>query len=175
MLIGLNYNFTLLHLTYNISKIPFYSTYIVFEIIFSNLGWLLIWNITFLLCLLAFIVSAEFQECVAELEANLKQRNNILDKVSFYKTIDRFREITTVVRKIDAIFSIPFGIILTLSFSTLCGSVFAVGKGDTLAVWYITTSGSSLILVLFLWSLSNLNHKVNIFLFLLLMINYLKY
>ena len=143
----------------------FLSTYtnhpvlIVLMLIHSNIIWMLVWNITLLLCVNAFIISREFQKCLNDLEIDLNENVALFSDI-FLRTIERFRELTSIVNKMDFVFSFPLGLILGLALSDMCGAIYSMVTGDTGGKWYIAVMGCAMTLGFPLLSLSNLTHQV---------------
>ena len=132
---------------------------IILKLVFSNITWMLIWNITFLLCVIALIISREFQKCISDLKNTISDDETLCSDL-FFKTEERFRELSSVVNKVDSMFSLPVSIILTMSLSTLCVSIYAMAIGDDPRHWSIAPMYSALSLGFSLFSLSGLNYWV---------------
>ena len=87
--------------------------------------WMLLWNISVLICLVSLIISREFNECTRDFELGLDEDGHFPCKL-YYETVDRFRQLTLVVNKVDEMFSAFVGIILASTFSLICGSTYYV-------------------------------------------------
>ena len=156
---------TILATNWNISPL-----YIFFIVLYANITWMLMWNITFIMCVMALIISREFEECITDLNITSEERSLCADK--FFKIAERFTELSLVVNKLDFMFSFAVGIILTMALSTLCCAIYAVVSGEDPTIWYIATAYSALSLGFLLFSLSSLNYRVRNYAHLTLEINY---
>ena len=98
---------------------------------------MVILNITLLISLSTSILQNEYHCCIIDLQENI-DRNESLDLSSdlFHKTIDRYRQLISIVQKADAIFSVPVGIILVISFGSLCTGVYGEALGYELEELY---------------------------------------
>ena len=136
---------------------------ITLNLLFTNVTWMLLWNITFLLCVIALVISREFQKCISDFKNILTEEGSFCSD-TFFETEERLRQLTSVVSKVDSMFSFAVGIILTMALSTLCGAIYAVVIGEKPDEWYIAAVYGALSLGFLLFSLSTLNYKVrNVF------------
>ena len=142
---------------WNISLLEIF--FVILRLVFSNITWLLLWNITFLLCVIALVISTEFQKCISDLK-NIITEDGSLCSDTFFETQERLRQLATIVCKVDSMFSLAVGIILTMTLSSLCGAIYAVVIGEEPDVWYMAVVYAALSLGLLLFSLSRLNHSV---------------
>ena len=159
---------TIAPINWNIS--PLYIFFIVFASLYANISWMLMWNITFIMCVMALIISRAFEECITDLNITSEERSLCSDK--FFKIAERFTELSLVVNKLDFMFSFGVGIILTMALTTLCCAIYAVVSGEDPTIWYIATAYSALSFGFLLFSLSSLNYRVRNFSHLTLEINY---
>ena len=120
---------------------------------------MLVWNITLLLCVNAFIISREFQKCISDLEIDLSENVALFSDI-FLRTKERFRELTSVVNRMNTIFSFPLGLILGLALSDMCGAIYSMVTDNTGGKWYIAVMGCAMTLGFPLLSLSNLTYQV---------------
>ena len=145
--------------------ITFLSAYIdnpimiVLMLIPSNITWMLVWNITFLLCVNAFILSREFQKCTSDLEIDLNENGALFSDI-FYKTIERFRELTSVVNRMDSVFSFPIGIILIMTMYDMCGTIHLLVTGKYGGIWSTAVIACAMTSGFPLLFLSTLNYQV---------------
>ena len=148
---------TLMEINWNIPLMQIF--FIILKLFFSNMTWMLLWNITFLLYVIALVISSEFQKCISDFK-NIIIDEGSLRSNTFFVTEERLRQLTSVVNKVDSMFSFAVGIILTMTLSSLCGAVYAMVIGENPAVWYIAVVYAALSLGLLLLSLSRLNYSV---------------
>ena len=125
----------------------------------TSFSWMLVLNISFLICVISIILSREFKKSLTTLEEHLKE-DKILDIDTLYATTERLREVTSVVNKMDEMFSGVVGVILTMALTCLCVAVYAVLSGQSPVSWYIGGIYSTVILTMLLPSLSSLNYQV---------------
>ena len=135
------------------------SLYIVLMLIYSNISFMLLWNITLLLCTIVVIMSRELQECVDELEVELNKDHSLTTYV-LSQNMERFKQLICIVNKVDSMFSVAVGIILTTTLSTLCFAIYAVVTGISLGIFYTAVVSCAATLGLLLLWLPSLNHKV---------------
>ena len=80
--------------------------FIVVLTVYSNISYMLVWNITLLLCFITLVLSSEFQHCVSGLKISLVAGGRpSFCKESFYRTAERFRELTEVVNQVGSFVS----------------------------------------------------------------------
>ena len=133
--------------------------YIVLMLIYSNISFMLLWNITLLLCITVVIISREFQKCIDELEIELNKRDSLTTTV-LSQNLEIFKQLISTANKADSMFSFAVGIILTTTLSTSCGAIYAVLIGKSLGIFYSAVASCAAILGLLLLWLPSLNHKV---------------
>ena len=143
----------------NISHLDIF--FIALSSLFVNISWMLMWNITLLMCVMTLIISKEFKKCITDLNIISEERSLCSDE--FLKASERFRELSLVVNKLDSMFSFAVGIILSMDLGTLCIVTYAVVTGENPTMWYIATVYSALSLGFLLFSLSTLNNRVRNF------------
>ena len=149
-------NYAMMRLVLSITYNPLE---IIFVLIYSNISFTIIWNITLVLCTISVIISREFQECVNTLDNELNEHNSLTTDV-LSQNMERFKQLISIVNKMDSIFSFAVGIILTLTLSTLCGAIYAMVIGINLGIFYSAAASCAAILGLMLLWLSSLNHRV---------------
>ena len=149
-------NYAMVALLQSIPNSPIFS---MFMLIYANISFTIIWNITLLLCTIVAIISREFQECIDELEIELNKHNSLNTDV-LSQNMERFKQLISIVNKIDSIFSVAVGIILTLTLSTLCGAIYAMVTGINLGIFYSAAASCAATLGLLLLWLPSLNHTV---------------
>ena len=129
-------------------------------LISTSSSWMLVLNISLLICVISIILSREFKKSLTTLEEHLKE-NKILDIETLYTTTERFREVTSVVNEMDEMFSGVVGVILTIALSCLCVAVYSVLSGQSPVSWYIGGIYSTVTIAMLLPSLSSLNYQVS--------------
>ena len=153
---------TILPIQLNMSLLNILS--VILKSVFLYTAWMLMCNITFLLCVIALIISREFQKCVSDMKNTIIEDGTLFSDV-FFEIEERFRLLTSIVNKVDSMFCVAVGIILTMTFSTLCGAMYSVVIGDkNPTIWYMSAVYSAVSLGFLLLSLSTLNHRVRTFL-----------
>ena len=121
--------------------------------------WMLLWNITVLICLVCLIISREFQECTRDLESILDEDGPFPCKL-FYEKVERFRQLTLIVNKVEEIFSVFLGIILASTLSLICGTTYYVVERESFETWDSVLVFSVIFFAVLLSSLATLNHRV---------------
>ena len=132
---------------------------IIRSIVFGDIIWMLLWNISVLICLLSLIISREFQECTRDLESGLDEEGLFPCKL-FHKTVERFGQLILVVNKLEEMFSLFVGILLVTTLSLIFGTIYYVAEKRPFETWDSLLVFSVLILAVLLSSLATLNHRV---------------
>ena len=78
------------------------------SILEALIGFTLLWSspifISFMISVTTIVLSREFDQCNANLKNNIK-KHKYLTKRQCFETTDRFHELTSIVNKVDSIFS----------------------------------------------------------------------
>ena len=145
----------------NISNTDTYTStlLIIRAIVFGDSLWMLLWNISVLICVISLIISREFQECTRDLESGLNENGPFSCKL-FYETVERFRQLTLVVNKVDEMFSVLVAILLVTTFSLISGAIYYVVERESFKTFDSILVFSALIFSVLLSSLATLNHRV---------------
>ena len=78
----------------------------------------------------------------------------------FHETVERFRQLTLVVNKVDEMFPVFVGILLASTFSLICGTTYHVVEKESFEMWDSVLVFSTLIFAALLSSLATLNYRV---------------
>ena len=132
---------------------------VVTNFMYPNTSWMLVTNLSFLLCVISIVLSVEFKNCVYNLKKSFLEEN-LLSTQLFYETANRYNELISIVHKVDEIFSGIVSVILVLSLGMLCGAVYAISNGADSTNWFNLMLYSVLNLAILLPPLANLNQKV---------------
>ena len=159
LFISLNYTMIMYLVSYEWDHVFLYISNVILMALFSNVSWILLWNIGFTLVTISFILSREFDKCTRDLEQSFHKSGILSDSV-LYGMTDRHRALTAVVGRMDGILAVPLGLVMTVALSTLCGAVYALVSGQTFGMWFSATASSAIVLGVFLVALTDLNHKV---------------
>ena len=116
---------------------------------------------SFLVIVFAVVFSKEFEKCIEELAAEIKEDSSLSNNL-FSKSAERFYELTAVLQRADDLLYSTVGFNVMLCLGMLCGGVYACLIGDgTLKEWYLPISISIVTLIVLLSQLVALNSKVN--------------
>ena len=151
-------NGVLVIVTINWNMSSWYIFLNLFQSVYDNTTWMLMWNITFLMCVITLIISREYQKSITDLCIISEERYLCSGKL--FEVSERFTELSSVVDKVDSMFSFPVGIILTMTLSSLCAAIYAVVVGENPIIWSMAVVYSALSLGFLLLSLSTLNYRV---------------
>ena len=132
------------------------------HMIFGNQIWAFPSFTSFMICVIAIVLSREFDGCVADLQSKCN-KNKYLNSGGLFGTIDRFYELASIVHKVDEMFSVFIGLNLTAALGMLCGAIYGVLAGEgTLEEWSMPVMVSIVTLILLLPSVASLNSKVRL-------------
>ena len=116
---------------------------------------------SFLVIVIAVVFSKEFEKCIQELAAEIKEDSSLSNNL-FSKSAERFYELTAVLQKADDLLSTTIGFNVMLCLGMLCGGVYACLIGDgTFKEWYLPISSSIVTFIVLLSQIVALNSKVN--------------
>ena len=132
---------------------------IIRAFVYGDFLWMLLWNISVFICLVSLIISREFQKCTRDFELGFEEDAPFPCKL-FHKTVERFRQLTLVVNKVDEMFSMFVGILLASTFSLIVGIIYFVVARKSFKTEGSNLMFSVLIFAVLLSSLAALHHRV---------------
>ena len=132
-------------------------------LLYSIVTYSLIVATSFMVVVLSIMMANEFDRCSEDFD-NFMKKADKLSVEELSKMTDKFYDLTLLVDKMDAMFSLPVGLTLAASLGTLCMTVYKTvtfGLDVTTSLGSLDVSGSALALMILLPSLTLLNSKVN--------------
>ena len=132
-------------------------------LLYSIVAYSLIVAPSFMVSVLSIVMATEFDRCSEDFENSLKKADK-LSVAELSKMTDKFDDLTLMVDKVDAMFSLPVGLTLAASLGSLCMTVYKTvtfGFDFTTSLGSLNVSGSALALMILLPSLTLLYSKVN--------------
>ena len=129
-------------------------------IVSLNTIWWLLLSTSFLIGMIAVILSREFQTCVSFLQSEIKE-NGSVSQGTFTMATERFNNLAQMTHKVDNLFSTLVGMNVMASFGNLCSTVYySLAESATVEEQILMVLTSTVSMINLFVPLADLNSKV---------------